>query len=643
MLDPEGKPVAGATVYRCYPEPGPVNDFRRRYAPVTKGAVVLTRSGPDGSFRLSPEDREAARDRLIQVVVMADGYGPAFLEPSIDDAAPALRLVKDDVPIRGRVFDLQGSPVAGAKVQVIGILRPKSGKLDEWLEVLKQEKAAYPAQEKALRAWSGDDIPMLLPAVEADRDGRFTIKGIGRERIATLIIEGPGIVRLFEYAATREMPPVKIPFLERDNVPRTDEVFHGATPELAAGPGLEVVGTVRDKDTGKPLAGITVQPTMPFGNPFRYFKTTTNAKGEYRLAGLSLKDKYGGIQDILAVAEGGPPYVPTSLKIEETRAPGPIRKDFALGLGTWVRGRVVDRSTGKPVFAELNYYILQDNLHAKGYPRYGTTRFMRPFLTDEEGAFRIAVIPGKGILAAWAPGSYRIATGLETFQGRDAGGLEVIKVLRDEIIPANFNTLVEVDPKVGEESIAVEIGVDPGRTLKGKVVGPDGEPVAGTLMMSAEDFYQRWSEKPLPTAEFEVRALGPHRKRGLIFYHEAKNLAGAYVVKPDEEAPPTVKLEPCGILTGRLIDRSDLPQAGALLICDRPIVWEKDGAELDKGALPAAIKTDKDGRFRASGLVPGLKYTLTAWKNGQYAGQAVKDVVIRAGESRDLGDIKAED
>ena len=64
VLDPDGKPVAGATVYRSYPEPDPVNDFRKRYARGTKAAVLLTRTGPDGSFRLSPGDVKAARDRI---------------------------------------------------------------------------------------------------------------------------------------------------------------------------------------------------------------------------------------------------------------------------------------------------------------------------------------------------------------------------------------------------------------------------------------------------------------------------------------------------------------------------------------------------------------------------------------------------
>jgi RNA polymerase sigma factor (sigma-70 family) len=643
VLDPDGKPVASANVYRCYPEPDRINDFRKRYAPGTKGAVLLPRAGPDGSFRLSPEDTKAAQDGLAQLVAMAEGFGPAFAEPVGGDAAPVFRLARDDVPIRGRVIDIQGRPVAGATIQVVGILRPRSGTLDEWLDALKRERAAYPAQSRTLRSWSGDDIPALFPTVVADREGRFTLKGIGRERIAVLLVGGPGIETLFEYAATRDMPAVKVPRHEQQHVPEPELVYHGAALDLAAGPGLEIVGTVRDKDTRKPLAGVTVQTTMPFGNPFRYFKTTTDARGDYRLSGLPLKDTSLGGQEILAVAKEGPPYVPSLQDLDDAPGPASLRKDFTLSRGTWARGRVIDRSTGRPVFAELNYFIFVDNPHLKDYPGYGTLRFLRPFHTDENGAFQIAVIPGRGILGAWAAGPYRIGAGLENIKGRDSRGLEVVNARPSQLIPANFNTLIEIDPRPGEESITVDIGLDRGRTLKGKLVGPDGEPVAGALMLGAEDYYQRWSERPLASAEFEVNALGTQRKRGLLFYHEAKQLAGAYLIKPDEAGPLTVKLEPCGALTGRLVDRGGLPQAGARLTCDRPILFGEDGAEFDKGALPSSMRTDKDGRFRAFGLVPGLKYTLTAWKGSRFAGRVATDTIIRAGEVKELGDITAAD
>ena len=235
VIDPDGKPVAGATVYRSHPEPDPLGDWRR-FGRGTKAAVLLTRTGPDGSFRLSTGDVKAGRDGSAQLVAMAEGYGPAFLEPAGGDAAPVLRLARDDVPIRGRVIDIQGRPVAGARIQLVGILRPNSGTLDEWLDALKKERAAYPVQSRTLRSWSGDDIPALFPAVVADREGRFTLKGVGRERIAALLVGGPGIETRFEYAATRDMPAVKVPPRRGPTIPYAKSYITGQRPSSRPAP-----------------------------------------------------------------------------------------------------------------------------------------------------------------------------------------------------------------------------------------------------------------------------------------------------------------------------------------------------------------------------------------------------------------------
>jgi hypothetical protein len=186
--------------------------------------------------------------------------------------------------------------------------------------------------------------------------------------------------------------------------------------------------------------------------------------------------------------------------------------------------------------------------------------------------------------------------------------------------------------------VTANIELDRGRTLKGRLVGPDGEPVAGALMMGAGDHYQTWSRQPLPSADFEVLALGPEAKRGLLFYHEAKQLAGAHVVKPAESGPVTIKLEPCGTLSGRLVDDGGVPQVEALMTCERP--YEGGDSRFEQGSLPSPIKTDKDGRFRVSGLVPGLKYSLTVRGRRRTLREVAKNVIIKAGEARDLRDVR---
>jgi hypothetical protein len=59
------------------------------------------------------------------------------------------------------------------------------------------------------------------------------------------------------------------------------------------------------------------------------------------------------------------------------------------------------------------------------------------------------------------------------------------------------------------------------------------------------------------------------------------------------------------------------------------------------GSRPSPIRTAKDGRFRFSGLVPGLKYSMRVWKSRMIVGEAAKHVIIKAGETKVLGDIKA--
>jgi|GEM_PF-3416297 len=633
VVGPDGQGVAGARVYRS-------NVEFRSLDRDPEVAALLTRTGPDGAFRLPAVDAKVAPEKRGMVVALADGFGPALEEPPAGGLAEKYRLVKDDVPIRGRVLDVQGRPVAGAKVQLVGILWHPSGSLDAWLDALKAEQVAYPVQYRLLRQWAADDLPSLFPAVEAGADGRFTLQGVGRERVALLLVSGPGVETRFEFVATREMPAVKYPDFDRQNQGH-NITYHGASFDLVAGPALEIVGTVRDKDTGKPIPGAVVQTAAAFGNPLRVLKTTADAEGRYRLSGIPPKTQFGDGQDVLASVKGGPPYLPSIQGVGDIRGAGPVTKDFALKRGVWARGRITDKTTGKPVRASIDYFILEDNPHLKDFSRYGTVRVSMPHQADEDGRYEIAVMPGPGVIGArFGNDTYRLGVGADAIKAR-GGGRDIIPSRPHMIIATNYNTLALIDPKPGDESVTADVALDRGRTLKGKLVGPDGAPVAGARMLGAEDHFESWSDKPLPSDEFEVHSLGSEEPRGVIFYHEGKKLAGAYVIKPDEQGPVTVRLEPAGGLSGRLVDSGGLPRSGVQMTGDRPI-GDAVG-RLERGSIPAPIKTDRDGRFHVPGLVPGLKYSLAAWKGSVIAGKPVKDVVVKPGEERDLGDVQVTD
>jgi beta-lactamase regulating signal transducer with metallopeptidase domain len=618
VVDSQGKPVANANFYS------------------SSTAEFLGQSGPDGLFSISAQAVKGAKERTIQIVAVADGFGPAFDDPSMGDGMKVLRLADDDVAIHGRLLDINGQGVAGASVQLVGFFWHPSGKLDEWLAALDAEKVAYPVLNQHLRSWTSTNIPSLYRPVVADASGRFTLRGVGRERLASLLISGPRIETRLEHVATRKMAAVRVPDFDRHNQSRKI-TYHGAEFDLVAGPCLEVTGNVTDKDTGKPVAGAIVQMTTGFGNPFQFLKTTTNSAGQYLLTGIPPKNTFGQTDGVLASVPNGPAYLPSVQPLDEKPAVKPALRNFALKRGVLVRGRVTDKLTGKPIRANLDYFILEDNRYVIDYPPYGTIRAGMPYPCDENGIFQLVVMPGRGVLGArFGNDTYRLGVGIENIKGLTEAFPGAYRAHPHYFSPANYNKVVEINAKPGDESVTADMQFERGRTVKGLLTGPDGKPVSGVLMMGAEDHFQVWGHERLPTAEFEVHALGPDAKRGLLFFHEAKKLAGAYVVKAGENGPIAIKLEHAGSLAGRLTEHG-LPAFGVQMTCDRP--YEMNESRYEHGSLPEAIKTGKDGRFLVVGLVPGLKYSLRVWNGNRIVGEAVKNVVVKPGETRDVGDV----
>src|SRR5207248_11498297 len=75
------------------------------------------------------------------------------------------------------------------------------------------------------------------------------------------------------------------------NDPRQVTTYYGAGFRHAAAPTKPIVGVVRDKDTKKPLAGVTIRSHALTISPSSYrefdlVRTTTDAQGRYRLTGM---------------------------------------------------------------------------------------------------------------------------------------------------------------------------------------------------------------------------------------------------------------------------------------------------------------------------------------------------------------------
>ncbi|OJW26733.1 MAG: hypothetical protein BGO49_18330 [Planctomycetales bacterium 71-10] len=651
VLGPDGEPFAGAKVRVGEPGRGGAD------------AALVGETGPDGAIRLP----KAARGGRASVIATAEGFAPAFpVDLTAPDGTMVLRLARDDVPIRGRLVDREGRPVAGARVVATTIQGHSSGTLEGVLQAFG--RPGGPAGSFTFR----ENVPgpyAVAPTV-SDADGRFVVRGVGRDRTASLAVSGPGVAITSIHVAAREMPALELrppSFWEE----RRDTLLHGATFEVALDPGAEVVGTVTDEATGLPVAGATVARGFARDDPWGLYSTTTDAEGRYRLEGLSPgpRRREAGANDLTAARVAAPPYAAVSHRVAIADPSRPTVQDFKLRRAIRGHGRVIDKATGRGVRASVTYngfeHASASSLsfirHADGVveeiegpPNAVLWPVGSGVETDDQGYFEIFMVPGPAVLAARVPGGrYRMGAGFETipWPKRDGKVVTSDDDVSSALRPYDHHVVQGVDPKPGDEEFACDLVLDPGRSVAARVVGPDGEPLAGAWVGGDEMYVTESSPTftprtgPLPTADFRVERLIPHAPRVVEGTHVEKKLAGGVVVGPDEAGPVTLKLEPWGAVTGRVVDVAGRPVAAWPLQC--PIPYRNPRHDLGGIHRPIA-PTDAEGRFRIEGLAPGRKYTFISWVrqpdgNGGREVVVAKDVVVKAGESRDLGDVVLKD
>jgi RNA polymerase sigma factor (sigma-70 family) len=635
VVDPENRPVIGARLYvtESYDIDG-----------VSPPAIARARSAADGgfSFRVpldqAKRSRRSAEATLPTVVAIADGFGPGFGLAPDETGSYTIRLARDDIAVEGRILDTEGRPVAGGRVQVVSISWVPEKDLSRWREALRSGEPAYPLYHSLLKTWSSGPGGELFAATKTGPDGRFTLRGIGRERIAGILIEGPSIRTTIENVVTGRDTTVRV----QDFGPGSlsfPVTYYGARFDHVAEPSRPITGVVRDIDTGKPLAGVIVRNTRFLGNPARYIRTTTDAEGRYRLEGLMLlTGQIPRDDEVLAKAPEGQPYLSNIQSIIEPIETKTINRNFALKRGIWIKGRVIDKATRQPHAASVDYFLFKDNPHASEAARlrgrYGTGQYW----AAADGTFRVIGIPGRALLCARAgDDDYRMGVGAERIKEKKMTiSLETISLIPDTIFVNNFHVLKEINPPEGVDEVTFELALDRGEVVKGRVLDPEGRPLAGAQPRGLADWWDTWTG-PLPTAEFEVTGLASGDARQLAFLHRERRLSGSLILRGEFQGPIEVKLEPWGTVTGRLVDEAGQPRAGVEL------GWpsnQKRRVEEGPGSLPEHAKTDADGRFRLEGLAPGLRYELQILGNGGFYGAVFKELTVKAGETRDLGDVK---
>jgi hypothetical protein len=197
-----------------------------------------------------------------------------------------------------------------------------------------------------------------------------------------------------------------------------------------------------------------------------------------------------------------------------------------------------------------------------------------------------------------------------------------------------------LDLAAGAKTVTCDLELDPGLTRTGTVLGPDGQPLAGATVLGLTAVWP--NPMLLKDAAFTAVALDPSSSRDLLFVHVERRLAGRLTLRGDEKERPAVKLEPWGVLTGRLVDADGRPLAGARMQVNYPgyipVAWMERQRE--------EMRTDRDGRFRVERVIPGMKLSLGASAGTAFlllgdAPNGLIQVSVAAGELKDLANLRA--
>ncbi|HEX4954921.1 MAG TPA: carboxypeptidase regulatory-like domain-containing protein [Thermoanaerobaculia bacterium] len=611
VVDPEGRPVAGAEVYvTARPSGAEERELRMGTEP---GAPVV--SAEEGRFRveaLPPAQR-------LEVIARAEGFAPAIEADREVDAGRGpldlgtLRLGPEAV-VSGRVVDRSGLPVAGARVGyrlsrglpglTQGTPRPIRALLPRFTDEEGRFRFGELPSGARISVWvehddylsaTTEDVEVPLPdsplEVVLEPAARLLgrVVAAGGEPIAGAEVEvdpvsplPPELRRSRPWRAARARTdeegrfevkklaggPYRVAASARSYLPaspRTIEVPAGSKVEgfdLVLSKGAVLEGQVLD-EAGQPVLGAWVSQVRELsGELIRDGGTGVDGAGRYRLEGIA-----PGHQQLAAGAEG---WLSVEKSVEVTETGG--RLDFTLRRGATVRGRVID-AEGVPV-PRANV-VLEEQA---GGP------FLAMIQSGREGSFSIGgVPPGRYVIAAQREG-YRAPAGPTSVE---VGGqaVEDLELVLDR----------------GGAIVGAVTGVEPAETVGLRVAAFDGK---GPRASAAVDARGRFRLEGLAPGSYQVQAVPG-----------AQNLSGSAAVELAEgalEASVTLPLAP------------GLSLSGQLLWGTAPV--ERMHLALEGEAGRASTMTDEKGRFALRGLKPG-RYRMVLSTLGERMAAAYEQVL----------------
>jgi hypothetical protein len=414
---------------------------------------------------------------------------------------------------------------------------------------------------------------------------------------------------------------------------------------------LTVTGLVRDRDTHAPLPGMWISRRW---NPLTNLEKigemiVTDEQGRFAISGLNpeiVKWK-NSHRDVTAFPPPGMPYHMAQGKIDDD---GEVLIECVRGMP--YRLKVVDER-GEPVEADVTYQYVNPNPHRVDVlgplaESGGVNRAAR----RTDGTYEGIAMPGPGAVLVKTPGrGYRPShvdpkaffapgrTEWSRMEQRLAFGTHDTVATTGSRDQNEYAAIVLVNPPAPENAaetptLELTATVFDDKPRRVSLVDADGQPVVGVKphgMLATSG-----NEPVLRTASISLTKLHPDRIRRVIFVKEDRKLIGFLMARGDGDAPYAVVMQPWGTVRGRLVDAEGQPMDARLSIGSGYGPPNPDPEAGDH----AKVKIDKQGQFQIDQLVPGQRYSARVIR-GHYtfAGMAFENLVVKPGETRDLGDV----
>ncbi len=627
-----GQPVAGAHVAAIgmKVQPARGGDLSPRGEVLAEGVT-----DENGQYALRLAGVTSQTHAYASVIARKDGVALAWKQINLaaDKIDAPLELPQEET-IRGRLIDLEGQPAAGVHISVQGVMARN--------ENISAEQGV---------GYNGDNAPAAwLPSVVSDEQGRFTLRGVPAGHGVFLAVEGTEQFAPQNIALNTGMSEERG---ERDATyrPLVENAPPGEEAVLALAPAQWFEGLVRYADSGEPAphARITLWASQQeFAGSMVSVAGQADDKGRYRI------NPRPGIRfGLTAYPPDGVPYLayqtPFSESIRWKSGERVKQVDLTLPRGVLVRGRVVEAGTGKPVAGATVQYV-PESFNNPHHSDTILTGWQGIQLSDQEGNFSIAVLPGPGrLLASSSQGSYvRQEIGeRQLAQGKPGGARNYA------------HAIAELNPNVGAPALDVKLELQPGATVKGQIVDEKGNLVEEALVVSRLKIWDSsliWRGHTTPTlgGRFELSGLAPNVEYP-VYFLDAKRQLGATAIIKSGGGDPSVVLRPCGQAKLRVVDRQGEPVADHVAnvqMVVTPGASRYDAAAVLRGEFAAdadfvanidrtnyanLMKSDEQGNLTLPALIPGATYRIAA--DGDGGIETVKEFQVQAGEVKDLGDV----